>query len=74
LSEALLELFLHHLVKPRDSHYDVRVYIFSRKRAACLFLSLSLSLSLFVCVCVCICIYIFRSLLYDLTKIPKEMC
>ena len=72
LSEALLELFLHHLVKPRDSHYDVRVYIFSRKRAACLFLSLSLSLSL--CVCVCICMYIFRSLLYDLTKIPKEMC
>ena len=72
LSEALLELFLHHLVKPRDSHYDVRVYIFSRKRAACLFLShsltLSLSLSLFVCVCVCICISIFRSLLYDLTN------
>ena len=66
LSEALLELFLHHLVKPRDSHYDVRVYIFSRKRAA--FFFLSLSLSLFVCVCVCICIYIFRSLLYDLTN------
>jgi hypothetical protein len=57
LSEALLELFLHHLVKPRDSHYDVRVYIFSRKRAACLFLSLSLSLSL----CVCVCIYVYIS-------------
>ena len=58
LSEALLELFLHHLVKPRDSHYDVRVYIFSRKRAACLFLSLSLSRSLSLCVCVCIYIYL----------------
>ena len=57
LSEALLELFLHHLVKPRDSHYDVRVYIFSRKRAACLFLSLSLSLSL----CVCVCVYVYIS-------------
>jgi hypothetical protein len=64
LSEALLELFLHHLVKPRDSHYDVRVYIFSRKRAPCLFLSLSLSLSLTISlfVCVCVCVYIYLSL------------
>ena len=60
LSEALLELFLHHLVKPRDSHDDVRVYIFSRKRAACLFLSHSLSI--YLCVCVCVYMYIYLSL------------
>ena len=62
LSEALLELFLHHLVKPRDSHYDVRVYIFSRKRAA--FFSLSLSLSLSLCVCVCVYVYISFALYF----------
>jgi len=74
LSEALLELFLHHLVKPRDSHYDVRVYIFSRKRAACLFLSLSLSLSLSLFVCVCVYVYISFALYFTTWLKYRRKC
>ena len=65
LSEALLELFLHHLVKPRDSHMTYAYISFHESaRRVCFSLSLSLSLS---CVCVCVFISIFRSLFYDLT-------